>query len=71
MADFLRRKPSFLHCLSVSKLAHASSFFLPLKLLCWRVDEVWGASQLLTDGDGYEESGSQSDANPFLGLGLM
>lgn len=35
------------------------------------VDEVWGASQLLTDGDGYEESGSQSDANPFLGLGLM
>ena len=42
-----------------------------------RVDEVWGASQLLTDRDeqetfeATENAGDGNEANPFLGLGLM
>ena len=42
-----------------------------------RVDEVWGASQLLTDRDeqeafeATENAGGGNEANPFLGLGLM
>eukprot|EP00434_Breviolum_minutum_P009216 symbB.v1.2.008122.t1/scaffold500.1/size195150/12 len=41
------------------------------------VDEVWGASQLLTDRDeqetfeATENAGDGNEANPFLGLGLM
>ena len=42
-----------------------------------RVDEVWGASQLLTARDSEDmtsipaDDSDAGDANPFLGLGLM
>ncbi|CAJ1372252.1 unnamed protein product [Effrenium voratum] len=37
-----------------------------------RMDEVWGAAELLTDKDNRgDQENLDGDANPFLGLGLM